>query len=147
MVGSQEKKNNHIELSETPATDKNNLNTTHLENTQLSKALSPPTSLPQIQIQMINQNLTHTGIAQNNTEKANRHQYRDSGLQYLTRCFEPLAMLNDSKEDFPTQPSNNIANYPGDIQILPIFDCCEISESIQGKKFFVTNKYLNDPFN
>ncbi|KMZ07418.1 putative dual specificity tyrosine-phosphorylation-regulated kinase 3 homolog isoform X1 [Drosophila simulans] len=138
MVGSQEKKNNHIELSETHTIDKNsayttenNLNTTPLENIQLSKSLSPPTSLPQIQIPMINQNSTHTGIAQNNPEKPNRHPYRDSGLQYFTRCFEPLAMINDSKEDLPTQPSNNIANYTGDIQILPIFDCCEISESIQ----------------
>ncbi|EDV45198.1 putative dual specificity tyrosine-phosphorylation-regulated kinase 3 homolog isoform X1 [Drosophila erecta] len=137
MVGSQEKKKNHIELSGTAAINKNsvytaenNLNTTPLENLKISKALSPPSSLPQIKIPMINQNSTHTGIAQTNLEKSSRHSYRGSGLQYFSSSFEPPAMLDDNNEDLPKQPSNNIANYPGDVQILPMFDCCR-SESIQ----------------
>ncbi|XP_039496361.1 putative dual specificity tyrosine-phosphorylation-regulated kinase 3 homolog [Drosophila santomea] len=132
MVGSQEKKKkNLMEFSGTAAVNKisvytaeNNINTTPLENIKISKALSPPT------IPMINQNSTHTGIAQTNLEKSNRHLHRGSGLQFFSSSFEPSGMLNDSK-NLPSQSSNNIANYPGDVQILPMFECCEISESIQ----------------
>ncbi|XP_044251294.1 putative dual specificity tyrosine-phosphorylation-regulated kinase 3 homolog [Drosophila takahashii] len=137
MVGSQKKKN-HIELSKTQASSKtstytgeSNLNSTPLESIQISKALSPPISLPQQKIQMINQNSTQTGITQTNSHNSSNHPCRGSGLQYFSSSYGSSAMLHDSKDESEPQLSNKFTKFTGDDKNLPTSDGCELSESFQ----------------
>ncbi|XP_037714352.1 putative dual specificity tyrosine-phosphorylation-regulated kinase 3 homolog [Drosophila subpulchrella] len=137
MVGSQQK-NNHIELSDTHAlsqtttyTCESNLNTTPLENIKVSKALSPPISLPHLRNQMINQNSTQTGITQTNSHTSSHHACRGSGLQYLGSSYGSSAMLHDSKDELQPQLSNKFPNFTENDKNINTSDGCELSGSIQ----------------